>query len=45
MYYQSIQIIKDAYFINDFIQINYNLIGSYGDLNIWRIKNKIKTII
>ena len=37
MYYQSIQFIKDAYFINGFIQINYNLIGSYGDLNIWRI--------
>ena len=36
--YQSIQIIKDAYFINGFIQINYNLIGSYvhvGDLKIY----------
>ena len=39
--YQSIQIIKDAhiYFINGFIQINDNLIGSYGhdgDLKIWK---------
>ena len=38
--YKFIQIIKDAYFINGFIQINDNLFGSYGDLNIWRIKNK-----
>ena len=48
MYYQSIQFIKDVYFINGFIQINYNLIGSYGhdgNLNMWRIKNKKKTII
>ena len=45
--YQSIQIIKDVYFINGFIQINDNSIGSYGhdgELNIWRIKNKIKLL-
>ena len=46
--YKSIQIIKDAYFINGFIQINHNLIGSYnhnGDLKICgELKNKIKLL-
>ena len=42
--YQSIQIIKDAYFINGVILINDNLIDSYWDLNMWELKNKIKLL-
>ena len=46
--YQSIQIIKDAYFINGFIQINDNLIDSYGhdgDLKTHaELKNKKKLL-